>query len=340
AFAVLFVLIQHWLTDRTWLLSVPFGMIGVTLFFVLSGFLISKILLQSKMNAELNNTGVMHILKQFYIRRTLRIFPVYYVTLIILFIFNIENIREIFGWFVFYASNIYFYLIHDWAGVLSHLWTLAVEEQFYIIWPVLMLFTPRKHLLKVIMIMILIGPVSRSVMFYFSDKSEMTTDLISILMPTCLDCFGLGALLAYMRIYSDKNFNFKNIYAYIFLLFNILILIISGFFEENIYKMFIYRFSVSVISLYLISEAGIGFTGSLKKIFENRLLLYIGKISYGIYLFHAFIPPLYKYFNLPHFTNIYVQFIIQATILTLISSISWIIIEKPVISLKKKFRYN
>lgn len=340
AFAVLFVLIQHWLTDRSWLLSVPFGMIGVTLFFVLSGFLISRILLQSKLTAESNNTGVLHVLRQFYIRRTLRIFPIYYITLIILFIFNIENIRDIFIWFIFYASNIYFYLIHDWAGVLSHLWTLAVEEQFYIIWPLILLFTPRKHLLKIIIIMILTGPVSRTVLFYFSDKSDITIDLISILMPTCMDCFALGGLLAYLRIYKDKNFDFNNIFAYLFLALNILILVVSGFFEENTYKIFIYRFSVSVISMYLIAKAGIGFNGHLKKIFENRYLIYFGKISYGIYLFHAFIPPLYKYFNLPQSGNIYIQFFFQGAILTLLSSISWYIIEKPIIELKRKFRYN
>ncbi|HMQ70323.1 MAG TPA: acyltransferase [Ignavibacteria bacterium] len=340
AFAVLFVLIQHWLTDRTWLLSVPFGMIGVTLFFVLSGFLISKILLQSKPDAGVSNNGLFHILKQFYIRRTLRIFPIYYITLIILFILNTENIRDIFGWFVFYASNIYFYNIGDWAGLLSHLWTLAVEEQFYIIWPLLMLFTPRKHLLKVILIMIITGPLSRSVMFYFSDKSEMTTDLISILMPTCLDCFGLGALLAYLKIYSDKNFDFKGIYVNNFILINILFLFISGFMDENIYKMFFYRFSVSVVSLFLISKAANGFGGPLKRIFENKFVMYFGKISYSIYLFHAFIPPLYNYFKLPQFTGIYFRFFIQAAILTLLSSISWYIIEKPVINLKKKFKYQ
>lgn len=340
AIAVFFVLIQHWLTDRTWLLSVPFGMFGVTLFFVLSGFLISKILFQSKLNSVYHNKGVTHILKQFYIRRILRIFPVYYITLIVLFIFNIENIRAISGWFIFYASNIYLYLIHDWAGVLSHLWTLAVEEQFYIIWPVLMLFTPQKHLLKVIFLMILIGPVSRSVMYYFSDGSEMSVDLISILMPTCMDCFGLGALLAYLRTYSGKNFNFNNLHGFTFLSLNILFIVISGFFEENFIIVFLYRFSVSVVSLFLIAKASTGFGGILKRVFENRYLLYFGKISYGIYLFHAFIPPLYEYFNLPQTGNIYLQFFIQGAILSLLSSISWLIIEKPVIGFKRNFRYN
>lgn len=340
AFAVFFVLIQHWLTDRTWLLYVPFGMIGVTLFFVLSGFLISYILLQSKLNAEVMNTSILQIIKQFYIRRTLRIFPIYYITLIVLFIFNIENIRDMICWFVFYSSNIYFYLIHDWVGLLSHLWTLAVEEQFYILWPFIILFTPKKYLLKILIIIILLGPVSRSVLYFFSDGSELSVDLISILMPTCMDCFGLGALLAYIRINPERNFQLKNIYASIFLLLNILFLIICGFFEENIVKVFFYRFSVSIISLFLIAKAASGFKGPLKRIFENKILLFFGKISYSIYLFHAFIPKLYEYFNLPGSENIYIQFLLQGTILTLISSLSWIIIEKPIIGLKRKFRYN
>jgi len=99
AFAVFFVLIEHWIINETHYTTIPFGMIGVTTFFVLSGFLITEILLRSRNIAEENNLGLLHSLKQFYIRRTLRIFPIYYITIFILFVFNIQSIREIFIWF-------------------------------------------------------------------------------------------------------------------------------------------------------------------------------------------------------------------------------------------------
>ena len=338
--AIAMVLFEHWLPAGIVSRIIPFGMLGVTLFFVLSGFLITLILLQSKLISEEMNTGIFHSLKQFYIRRTLRIFPIYYFTIIILLILNIENIRAIYPWFIFYASNIYFYLIHNWAGSISHLWTLAVEEQFYIIWPVIILFTPKKYLFKVITGIILIGPFTRAFLFSLSDKTDMTAVFIHILTPTCMDCFGLGAILAYYRIFVDKAFVFKSRNAMIFFVLNILSIIILLMFDESIFSMFFFRFNVSLIFLFLIAKVSVGFTGVLKSVFENKTLMYLGKISYGLYLFHNFIPMIYSSLSLPPIHNSILRFFVMSAILIFISSLSWFLIEKPINNLKKRFAYQ
>lgn len=339
-FAVILVLFEHWLPEGHWFKILPFGTIGVTLFFVLSGFLITEILLRSRNIAEDNEQKKFHQLKQFYARRTLRIFPIYYITLFVSFILNIQNIRDKFLWFLFYASNIYFFKTQSWNGQLSHLWTLAVEEQFYILWPFVILFVPKKYLFKSIIAFTFIGPLFRGIMFFFSDGTETASYFIQILTPACIDCFGLGAILAYYRINAGNDFSLNSRPAFLFLAGNILSMAILLLFEENIISTALFKFNISVIALFIISKTSIGFTGVMKIIFENKILMYLGKISYGLYLFHNFIPMIYLNSGLVYFKNGLLNFIIQFIMLVAIASISWFLIEKPINGLKKYFSYS
>ena len=339
-FAVFFVLIEHWLYQASWSKILPFGMIGVTLFFVLSGFLITQILLNSRITAEEKGEHKVHTLKQFYIRRTLRIFPIYYITIFICYIINLQDIRDKFLWFLFYASNIYFYKINDWAGSLSHLWTLAVEEQFYIFWPFIILFIPKKYLLRSVIAILLFGPVFRSYLFIINGSSEMILSFINILTPSCMDCFGLGALLAYYQVFKKDKAVLKFKPAVIFLIINFALIAILMYFEESVISVFFFRFSISVICAFIIYGAINGYRGLTGRIMENSALIFLGKISYGLYLYHNFIPLIYKTLGLPALTNIYLNFIIQMCLLVLISLFSWYLIEKPLNRLKKYFSYN
>ncbi|MEO7356301.1 MAG: acyltransferase [Ignavibacteria bacterium] len=340
AFAVFFVLVEHWLYHFEWLKIIPFGMIGVTLFFVLSGFLITQILISSRLNIEAKGGTKIQVLKQFYIRRTLRIFPIYYLTLFILYILNVQGIREKFLWFLFYASNIYFYKINDWAGNLSHLWTLAVEEQFYIIWPFIILFIPKKYLLKSIIGIIIFGPVFRTYLFIISGGTDWGSTFIHILTPSCMDCFGLGALLAYYKVFGNCKNILSSKQALIFLIINIACVVILSFFEENAISVFLFRFNISVICMFIIYKSITGFHGVAGKILENPVIMFLGKISYGLYLYHNFIPIIYAFLGLPPVQNINVNFILQLSILIIISTLSWYLIEKPINSLKKYFSYT
>lgn len=340
AFAVFFVLIEHWFYQAEWSKFIPFGMIGVTLFFVLSGFLITQILISSRITSEEKGGTKIHSLKQFYIRRTLRIFPIYYITIFILFIFNIQNIRDKFLWFLFYASNIYFYKINDWAGNLSHLWTLAVEEQFYIFWPLIILFVPKKYLLKSIIGIIIFGPVFRSCLFVIDGSSEWSSSFIHILTPSCMDCFGLGALIAYYRIFERGRQIIKPKTAVLFLTLNITSILILIFFDENVISVFLFRFNISVVCMFIILKGIRGFSGQVGRILENPALMFLGKISYGLYLYHNFIPLIYSTLGLPALNNIYTNFIVQMCMLIFISALSWFGIEKPLNNLKKYFKYN
>ena len=116
---------------------VNLGGLGVGLFFVLSGFLITGILLQGRPDGSASGNRP-RFMKQFYVRRFLRIFPIYYLVLIGITILGSER-SEVMPWLFTYTTNIY---IWDHLTFLrfSHFWTLAVEEQFYLFWPLLLLF--------------------------------------------------------------------------------------------------------------------------------------------------------------------------------------------------------
>ncbi len=137
AIAVMAVVFQHF-APSGWSKVIPWGGLGVTLFFVLSGYLITGILLKGR-----EEPGM---LRHFYIRRALRIFPVYYATLLIAALLAIPPVRETFWWHAFYLSNVLFALKNSYFGAVSPFWSLAVEQHFYLIWPWVVLFVPRKRL--------------------------------------------------------------------------------------------------------------------------------------------------------------------------------------------------
>lgn len=127
AYAVLAVIATH--SSRVVTVGIT-GYHGVLLFFVISGFLITGILL----DARATNGPTRGILTAFYARRFLRIFPIYYAVLFVAFVLGFQNVRAEIGWLLTYLSNWYF-ASRGFTGPASHLWSLAVEEQFYLFWP-------------------------------------------------------------------------------------------------------------------------------------------------------------------------------------------------------------
>src|SRR5262249_40880734 len=119
------------------------GAAGVRLFFVLSGFLITGILLGCRESMAQQGAG--QALASFYARRFLRIFPLYYFALAVVLLAGVQEARDGAAWHLAYLSNVYG-VRQGWLGSLAHFWSLAVEEQFYLVWPALVLSLPRPWL--------------------------------------------------------------------------------------------------------------------------------------------------------------------------------------------------
>src|SRR5262245_19521999 len=190
AIAVFAVMLHHFLPLAHFPLRefVDLGMLGVRLFFVLSGFLITGILLTCRQAIDLKAETPSFALRHFFIRRFLRIFPVYYATLTMVAALNVPYVRDTLLWHLSYLSNVRFATISSFEGSLGHLWSLAVEEQFYLIWPWLIIFAPRKYVHGLILLTVAAAPVFR-LLVYLSTGNELAT---GILLFGCMDSLGLG----------------------------------------------------------------------------------------------------------------------------------------------------
>ncbi len=338
--AILLVVTDHWL-GGFWTFG---GGTGVILFFVLSGFLITRILLNSKYTPGVKRV---YSIKNFIIRRSLRIFPIYFLFVFFFIIAGDPYMRLQYGWYLTYCSNIHFFLINNIDNAMyNHTWSLAVEEQFYLIWPWMILFIPEKKEPVLIFSMIVVA-----ILFRYTLDTRGYYGLV--LTPSNFDAFGLGALLAWLKLNETRSkvgaeiSGFLNVYTKYFL---VGFLLISLFlFNVNLPQSLgkcspvLFQFFFSVFSMALINQAILGFTGILGRFFNYSAVLYIGKISYGIYLYHKVIPWALSY-GLSKFGHTYsdkgfFSFFLQLLLVILVAHLSWIIIEVPMNRLKKRFEY-
>jgi peptidoglycan/LPS O-acetylase OafA/YrhL len=281
------------------------------------------------------------------LRRALRIFPIYYLTIITLYILGDTTgttIRDSFVYFATYTSNFYFFTRGSWDGMLSHLWSLAVEEQYYLIWPWIVLWVRKKYLLPIIITFILIGIVSQ---FLLLDVNKGR-----LLTFTCFDAFGLGSLLAWIITYNIDRF--ASFYRILSISSGIAICYFMYSVFVQSWDFLSIRTTVSIITLWLIAYIYQNSnTGRLRFtwILNNTFLIFIGKISYGIYLYHLILPSLITdRFIDPFFNDYIVNFynfkykmilvLLENTILViLVSWLSYKMIESPFLKLKTRFEY-
>ncbi|TDO22521.1 acyltransferase family protein [Pedobacter duraquae] len=300
-----------------------FGQTGVTLFFVLSGFLITRILLEAKL------TG--NYFSNFYIRRSLRIFPLYYLGLIVYLVaqpyfVNGHTTKFQHNWYYWvYLQNIAQTFNWDIKGP-SHFWSLAVEEHFYLVWPIIVYYTANKNLLKVLVIIFVVSMLTKIGLSHYGYGSFYFTF-------TNMDCLGFGAFAALNHIY--KWINVKHLLylaptALVLLVVNWWVL--GGQGNNNIYV-----FKLPLISLLymmmiiLLTEKDTILNG----FFRLKFLRFTGKISYGLYVYH----PLCIGFAMSHFkTNDFVfTFILIITSTYLLSYLSYYSFEIWFIKLKDRF---
>lgn len=339
--AISLVLLYHCFLDFT---PARIGWIGVDIFFVLSGFLITGILLKTKDSP--------HYFKNFFIRRALRIFPLYYLFLIIIFIVlpifgssllgDMSNYKDNQIWYWTYLQN----WLLSFEGFpenysLHHLWSLAVEEQFYLIWPVIIFFTPVKKLIPVICILIFLSFVFRMKAYQFGLIFPYSYVNTFSRMDTLL----LGGLV-YILNRDHKEWLKK--YAFYILLLSSSIVIGFIAFKKSLYFWnlhYIYTFigiSIATFLSILCSEGTM--THKLRMFFQNYFLRWLGKYSYGIYLFHYPLLFILTSLLLPGLNNTFHQVLLAKFLVgciciiisCLLAYCSFHIIEKRFLNLKEK----
>lgn len=348
-FAVLLVMGEHWIPDEYLNGGEYFlGYTGVTFFFVLSGYLITGILLQNKKEAEKKEIKKTSLIKSFFIRRSLRIFPIYYAVILFFLIIPFpmgDEIKQNAGYYLLYLNNFLMYFEQDWP-LLGHTWTLAVEEQFYLIWPWVILFTQYKYLWKVFIVFVVIGFFSHFLFYYLSwsqGGANLHQGFYTILTPARFDAFALGALGAWAHYFL--NFSKGKLYSVtkniFYPLLSIWILLL--YFQKPDIFFYTMKFFVVMLSLGLVIMASRGIGGLGKVILENPLIIYLGKISYGLYLFHHLVAYFYMKISgsfVPEISNDGLKFLVFFILTVAVSMLSWHLFEKPINNLKKHISYS
>ncbi|MBD0257738.1 MAG: acyltransferase [Cytophagales bacterium] len=322
-YAVLMVIVFHWLPGSHWLNRfVPLGLLGVTCFFILSGYLITSILINARRSTETGDSSVWWHLGRFFYRRTLRIFPIYYLALLYLYLFNVADIRSSLNWHVFYASDLYFFFKQAWQGPISHLWTLSVEEKFYLFWPWLLLFVRSKqHGL------IIVGTLVAGLLF---EITTVSIPFARFTTPACLSSFAIGAALTQVNL--DKLLE-KVSATLLLVLAGVFVTVTAAIHLQVIgpaYLHFTFKLAAAPLILFVLCRVKTGKTGTvLQTMLCNPVMLYMGRISYGLYLYHNFVTPVWN-------GGLYTNLLQQAVLLLLVASASYYCIEKPLLSLKNK----
>jgi peptidoglycan/LPS O-acetylase OafA/YrhL len=340
AFAILLVLLFHWFPKDSFVNMLPNGSMGVTLFFVISGFLISKILLENRVKIEQNRSTLSSAYLNFVIRRALRIFPLYYLFLTVIFIFfpHLSDIQAQPLYYYGYGYNFLLDKTGNWTDILSPFWTLAVEEQFYLLWPLVLLLTPTRYTFEVVLGFILLGPLTR------------LFDTNGLLTPSCFDCFGLGSLWAYcLVLVPERAPIFVRILNWaVWAAIPVFLWSVFSLEPGPWFKALFFRLSMSVVFLYCLVQTTRGIEQPvLRVIFDSSLLRYIGKVSYGLYVYHMAVPvlltpPIVTWLaklGIPLTSHLFFT-LMSFVLLVGLATASWYIFEKPLNDLKSRFEYR
>jgi len=300
------------------------GQLGVNIFFCISGFLITSLLLQEEERTHTIS------LKNFFIRRTLRIFPAYF------FLLGVYALLQIFGyihiapdsWLTSITYTKYFNWNADWLT--AHAWSLSVEEHFYLLWPLIFISGDRPR--KIIAILLFCLPALMRVSIGL-DTFELFNDLT---LFARIDAIAIGCIFA---LYKDQIYKICNPYWSVIFYISAGLLfmtsVLGHFLSNHQYNVFLVpinptigmfaNFLIAIIMMYSIFYTeGIWF-----KILNLRVINYIGILSYSIYLWQQIFMNKSAYW--------YNQFPANIVCIMIAAMISYYMIEKPFLKLKSKF---
>jgi peptidoglycan/LPS O-acetylase OafA/YrhL len=336
ALAAGMVILSHWAPGvATFWLN---GHVGVQLFFVISGYLITGILLDARQEAERVGLHAQVVIQRFYIRRVLRIVPLYYATLAWTYAVGFDAVRNSIQWHIPYLSNVFFALRGEWFGEVAHFWSLAVEEQFYFVWPWVILFASKRWLLPLITVCIAIAVPFR----YVIEQLVGLHAIAVIVLPVAsLDTLGMGALFAVLERMQGRSqestvraASLATILGSVGLLAFMACHLMPRLVGPHEWMNTVGKALLAPAALGIVYPAARGIAGPVGRLLAWEPLIYLGKISYGLYIFHFFVPAMtssiFARYGLPvkELGGPYTFFLLNLLVLVLLSSLSWHLFEK------------
>lgn len=319
-----------------------FGAKGVDLFFVLSGFLITGILLRSK--------GTKHYFRNFYARRSLRIFPLYYLTvtacLIVGTVAAIPDYQwRTMVWYFFYLHNVRDAFWQPRLGGPGWFWSLAVEEHFYLFWPLIVSLLRKRWLIVFSLGLMVVAPTVRT---YFIARDA------NLFFTLCrMDSLAAGSILAVLfsaPAYWEKTVTWvRRLALPVAILALGLSLRYTGTHGHPLVETFKYTLFALLCSVVLVLALSPGKLNPLPAIGGMKWLRGMGKTSYSMYVLHPFLYTLtigviYHASWSPvrgmRWLDAVLDLAIALGATVLVSKLTWVLIESPILRLKDRFRYE
>ncbi len=316
------------------------GWLGVDLFFVISGFLITTILLRTK-----QRTGQLRV---FWARRALRILPLAYLYLAVLGISVVLSkpwnvLGHFDGWpfYFFYLGNLHVALNGFQAAPVTILWTLAVEEQFYLLWPFVVLLFDSRRLLRICVLIALLSPLTRALIAAYP--------AVYVLSFCRADTLAAGAILALLL--NDEGCRITTLLwcrrLTIPALLAVVAMLVPPFGPVSLTKhspfFTVVGYSWLAIAFTLLVGASLDSRGWVKLILTNPILMYVGKLCYGFYIWHCLVGALIQQlcmWYMPGTFGFYGKVALWGVSTSLVASASWFLFEKPFLKLKRAFPHG
>jgi peptidoglycan/LPS O-acetylase OafA/YrhL len=346
AAAIALVVLGHWTLS-----PFPLSEVGRLPLFVLSGYLISGIIWKNDIYWD-GKSGWSRRLGIFYTRRFLRIIPPYYVSLALGALLPLATLHQYPSWFLLPLTNVLCYQLRAWPEGVGHYWTMALEEQFYMVWPlVLGLLTMLRHRAAGLWLLVALGVAYR---FYGAFYLLPATPVFAtVLLPACLDLFALGALLrlhtASTSVQPARALSYPSWPAAATALAWSLLWAAT-------------RASLPAERVWEVVSPGLGAAASYFTLrwlmrgprqgrwLAHPLAQWLGKRSYGIYLYHLMLPVLYQraVFHFFQATGQWRALLMHPLLMTLVllpvvvglSALSWHWLEAPLEKLKTRYAYT
>ncbi|WP_158994071.1 acyltransferase [Mucilaginibacter sp. L196] len=344
AVSILLVLLSHLIVTLPVDLSKHFfypiienGGTGVIIFFVISGYLITKLLI-----IEHQKTGDVNI-KHFYIRRVFRIFPIFYTYILVIIVLKLFFVPEIFGNYkTVGVASIYlwnysqlFHLRPDRMGswFIGHFWSLSMEEQFYLLWPITFALVANKQkLIKITLVIILLMPLLRVATYFVFPGSRPQ---IGGMLQTGGDAILTGCLGAMLESRPDFKEKYGKYFQSNWLagLSAFFLLFISPLLADHFRGLYTLPLGKTLedVAIIILLFWSMYVDTPVSKALNNKLVMQLGILSYSLYVWQQLFLTSVSHF----WINKFPQNIIAVFVVALIS---YNLIEKPILKLKKRFK--
>lgn len=314
--------------------SLNIASLGVTMFFTLSGFLITFLLLKEKTSSDKNQINI----SNFYVRRILRIWPLYFLYVIICLItywfFSIDFDKSMLFYYIFLLANVPL-IIESTLPFIGHLWSVAVEEQFYLFWPWFSKIDTKKLLFFTISLLVTLI-LLKDFTYIIGSKYNYKIPLIALTV-TRFYCMLIGCIFAIL--YFQKSIWIERLTNRYVSIFAWIIMLLAIFDKFQISSALIDHEIMSIVTAVIILNQ---ITEKNKIIsLDNRFLDFFGKISYGIYVYHPIIIFLTIKFFGKFKNDVLINYLLVFSVIfgstIIVSYLSFHFFENKFIRMKDKF---